>query len=220
MFTLFISSCFTFCIPSLQSFPRYIFLLFRFPLVLPSVSPRSAALCRSSECSWWWLGFPIIPSLRISSSVSCSSILWTCTDTQTDRVTFVNDGLRVHVLVTPRLPCHEITWSSVLVGFMSQLGPPKNSGVSCTILFWENVKGKKMRRAHLWTSSLRAGRRRTELVDCSFAQPKHSKLDGGMLLRGDQISNIPLTWGALVFNNTSQLRLSLEVELRPVQLLR
>ena len=95
-------------------------------LGLPSVSPRSAALCRSSECSCWWLGFPIIPSLRISSSVSCSSILWTCTDTQTDRVTFVNDGLRVHVLITPRLPCHEITWSLVLFGFMSQLGSLNN----------------------------------------------------------------------------------------------
>ena len=57
-----------------------------------------------------------------------------------------------------------------------------------------------MRRAHLWTSSQLAGRRRTELVDCSFAQPKHSKLDGGMLLRGDHISNILFTRRALVFN--------------------
>ena len=78
-----ISKRFSFYIPSLKSFTRfYSFVMF---LLLPSVSPRSAALCRSSECSWWWLGFPIIPSLRISSRVSCSSILLTCTDRQTDR---------------------------------------------------------------------------------------------------------------------------------------
>ena len=110
-------------------------LLFRFlPILaqfLPSVSPFSAALCRSSESNSF--GLPIIPSLRISSRVSCSSILGGM-HRQT-QCHFCLWWLRAHVLVTPRLSCHGITalGQHLLFGFMSLLGPlQKKSGVSNT----------------------------------------------------------------------------------------